>query len=61
MSEPRVPDPAPAGGPASRPDGNGLPPSPDGLRQPGREDSVDAGMTGEGDLGEDTGGMIDEG
>lgn len=51
----------PVGGPAPRPDGLGLPPKTGGLEPPGRGDSIDPGMTGDGDLGEDTGGMIGEG
>jgi hypothetical protein len=43
------------GGPVSRPDGDGLPP------KTGGEDSRDPGIEGEGDRGEDSGGMIGEG
>jgi hypothetical protein len=54
------------GGPMSRPDGGGLPPTGPGLTPPGRGDSVDPGVAGEGDIGEDaggqrTGGMAGEG
>jgi hypothetical protein len=59
-----VPDSAPAGGPASRPQGDGLPPKTGGdVKRPGGEDSVDTGMLGEGegDRGADAGGMEGEG
>jgi hypothetical protein len=49
------------GGPVSRPDGDGLPPKTGGLTPPGGEDSRDPGIEGEGDRGEDSGGMIGEG
>lgn len=66
MSEPNSPKvPGSAGGvegPLSRPDSGGLPPKTGGdVRRPGADDARDPGMEGEGGLGEDTGGMIDEG
>ena len=52
-----TPTPDPMGGPRGRPNGDGLPPVDGGLNPPGRGDSVDPGMPGEGgDRGEDVGG-----
>ena len=60
-----LPGPGGAGGPASRPSGQGLPPKAGGEGRPptGVQDSVDAGVDDvEGDRGKDTpGGMIGEG
>lgn len=62
MSEANIPDPSPMGGPASRPSGEGLPPKTGGEPPThGRDDAVDPGMAGEGDIGQDTGGMMGEG
>ena len=68
MSEPRGPTGGDGfGGPASRPDGAGLPPGAGGGMTPGNVaggDSRDPGLEGEGDIGPDTpgaGGMIGEG
>jgi hypothetical protein len=53
------------GGPASRPDGGGVPPGAGkGGFTPGEVaggDERDPGMAGEGDIGQDTGGMLGEG
>lgn len=63
MSEPSVPDPTGGlGGPMPRPDGAGLPPGVGGGRPlPGGGDAVDGGLAGDGDIGEDTGGLPGEG
>jgi len=62
MSDPSTPIPGSGGGlggPMSRPDGAGLPPGAGsgGLTPPGGGDSRDPGFGGEGDIGEDTGGL----
>jgi hypothetical protein len=60
MSESDTPfDGGPMGGPASRPQGDGVPPIGGGLTPPGRGDSVDP-LPSDGDIGEDTGGMDGE-
>jgi hypothetical protein len=67
MSEPLNPTPGGAGGmggPISRPNGDGVPPGADGVEGVGGvrpDDARDGGMEGEGDIGEDTGGMAGEG
>jgi hypothetical protein len=63
MSEANTPTPGSQGGPAPRPDGDGLPPKTGGgVHRPAKgADSIDPGMEGEGDRGDDTGGMIGEG
>jgi hypothetical protein len=49
-------------GPASRPDGNGLPQVDGGRSQPGGRDAVDPGsVEGDGDRGTDVPGMAGEG
>lgn len=60
MSESNTPfDGGPMGGPASRPQGNGIPPIGGGLNSPGREDSLDP-VGNDGDIGQDVGGMPGE-
>lgn len=61
MSESFEPPADPMGGPVSRPDGDGLPPTGAELPRPGSGDSVDTGLGGTGDLGPDAGGMAGEG
>jgi hypothetical protein len=55
-----LPQQGPGGGPASRPSGDGLPKVEGGLKQPGREDSVDP-VQNDGDRGDDAPGMAGEG
>jgi hypothetical protein len=50
------------GGPLDRPHGEGLPPKTGGMTPDlGTGDSRDPGLAGDGDIGPDTGGMIDDG